>query len=351
MNDYFIRVSKQTPTKFWINNVTLNQADLALKAGAVGCTQNPAYTWKILNGQDRDAALAMLDGILKTEQDDNEALIKLQRGLVERVAQRFMPLYEASHGKYGYVSIQGDPFDESEESILRCARFNRENYPNIMAKIPATVNGLKAIRVLLKEGVPINATEVMALRQAVDVCQLYEEAAAHSETVPPVYYSHIAGIFDEHLKAAAEAGGIGISSDALWQAGNIAAKKIHQITKAHWPQVGMISGGARGLHHFTEMVGADAAVTINWEGTADKLLEQDPPVVYRFCQPASHEVIDQLTELLPEFRQAYYLHAIQPEEYEDFGPVVRFRSSFEDAWSRARALIKDRRESLPQAQG
>ena len=52
MNDYFIRVSKQTPTKFWINNVTLNQADLALEAGAVGCTQNPAYTWKILNGQD-----------------------------------------------------------------------------------------------------------------------------------------------------------------------------------------------------------------------------------------------------------------------------------------------------------
>ena len=140
------------PTKFWINNVTINQAELALHAGAVGCTQNPAYTWKILNSADKDAAVQILDEILKTEEDDNKALIKLQRALVERVAERFMPLYEASNGKYGYVSIQGDPFDESEESIIDCARFNRANYPNIMAKIPATVSGLRAIRVLLREG-------------------------------------------------------------------------------------------------------------------------------------------------------------------------------------------------------
>lgn len=108
----------------------------------------------------------------------------------------------------------------------------------------------------------------------------------------------------------------------------------------------MISGGARGLHHFTEMVGADAAVTINWDGTADKLLEQNPPVVDRFCRPASHEVIDVLTEKMPDFKQAYCLHEIQPEEYEDFGPVVRFRRSFEDAWSHAREFIKKRRASI-----
>lgn len=346
MNDYFIRVSKQTPTKFWINNVTINQAEMALHAGAVGCTQNPAYTWKILNSADKDAAVQILDEILKTEEDDNEALIKLQRALVERVAERFMPLYEASNGKYGYVSIQGDPFDESEESIIDCARFNRANYPNIMAKIPATVSGLRAIRVLLREGTPINATEVMALRQAVDVCNAYEEAAADSKNPPVVYYSHIAGIFDEHLKASAEKEQIDISSDALWQAGGIVAKKIYQITKTHWPEVGMISGGARGLHHFTEMVGADAAVTINWDGTADKLLEQNPPVVDRFCRPASHEVIDVLTEKMPDFKQAYCLHEIQPEEYEDFGPVVRFRRSFEEAWSHAREFIKKRRASI-----
>ena len=49
MNDYFKRVSKHTATRFWINNVTREEADLALEAGAVGCTQNPSYTWKMLS--------------------------------------------------------------------------------------------------------------------------------------------------------------------------------------------------------------------------------------------------------------------------------------------------------------
>ena len=37
-NTYFHRVHAQTPTRFWINNVTREQAHLAIEAGAVGCT-------------------------------------------------------------------------------------------------------------------------------------------------------------------------------------------------------------------------------------------------------------------------------------------------------------------------
>ena len=339
MKGYFYRVGEQTPTKFWINNVTVQQAKLALENGAVGCTQNPSYTWKILTGEDKDSAVKIMDELIREEVDDGEVLVKLQRALVERVAEKFMPLYEASHGTKGYVSIQGNPFDESEESIVRYARYNCANYPNIMAKVPATEDGLKAIRTLLSEGTPINATEVMSLRQAVDVCEIYGEVTADLAKKPVTYYSHIAGIFDEHLKATAEQENIDVSPDSLWQAGIAVAKKIYQITKTHWPEVGMISGGARGLQHFTEMVGADAAVTINWNGTADKLIEQDPPVVQRFLQPVPHEVLDELTEKMPDFRKAYYLHAIEPSEYEDFGPVVRFRSSFESAWKNALDFI------------
>lgn len=93
-----------------------------------------------------------------------------------------------------------------------------------------------------------------------------------------------------------------------------------------------IGGGARGLHHFTEMVGADCIVTINWNGTADKLLEQDPPVVQRFFMPIPHSVEDELLSKVEDFRKAYLADAIRPEEYEDYGPVVLFRSSFEAAW-------------------
>ena len=344
---YFHRVQAQTPTRFWINNVTTEQARLALEAGAVGCTQNPSYTWKMLNNPDeKKTTLAILEEILPTEKDDNEALVKLQQRLVGKIADEFYPLYNKTFGKNGYVSIQGDPFREDIDSIVGYARFNRKAGANIMIKIPVTEFGLEAIEILAAEGVPINATEVMCVRQAINVCEAYERATKNMKERPAIYFSHITGIFDQHLKALQDAGEIDVNPDALWQAGIIVAKKIYRMVQERDYSVGFISGGARGLHHFTEMVGADASVTINWKGTADVLLEQNPPVIQRFLRPSPESVIDHLLEKSEVFRKSYLLNAIEPAEYEEFGPVVLFRSMFEKAWKSAHAFIGEYRRQL-----
>ena len=338
--EYFKEVSRLSPTRFWINNVTDAEALKALDAGAVGCTQNPSYSWKILNGsEDEGVARDFLKEIMAGEPDDTEALVKLQRALVGRIAKRFMPLYESSHGRLGYVSIQGDPFHEDAETILRCARFNREAGPNIMAKIPVTEDGLKAIAVVAAEGIPINATECMAVRQVIDACEVYQEATKNMAHPAPMYFSLITGIYDEYLHNTVREQNIDIDPNVLWQAGISIAKKVHQIVAERKYPCGFIGGGARGLQHFTEMVGANASITINWKGTADKLLEQDQPVVCRFLQPTPFSVEDELVEKLEDYRKAYFINGIQPSEYEEFGPVVLFRSSFETAWKNALDLI------------
>lgn len=340
MSDYFKRVQYNTPTRFWINNVTRNEAELALEAGAVGCTQNPSYTWKMMtNDEEKEYVREILMQILKEENDDTEALVKLQRVLVGNIAKKFMPLYEASGHKLGYVSIQGDPFHEDAETIIRCARFNASISPNIMAKVPVTVEGLKAIRVLLAEGIAINATEVMAVKQALDVCDIYNEVCQGMGNAPVVYYSHITGIYDEYLNNWVREHEIEISPDVLWQAGMAIAKKTYKMSKSRCRQVGFIGGGARGLHHFTEMVGADAVVTINWNETADKLLEQNPVVVENFNRPVAEYVVDELVEKIPNFSKGFFVNNIEPDEYENFGPVVLFRSGFEGSWKRALEYI------------
>ena len=110
--------------------------------------------------------------------------------------------------------------------------------------------------------------------------------------------------------------------------------------------MGLVSGGARGLHHFTEMVGADAAVTINWEGTADKLLMRDGIVIDRFHGEPSPDVLEELLEQVPDFRRAYERKGLKPEEYESFAPVVRFRNSFESAWKKTLEYMEQRRTEL-----
>ena len=343
---YFERVQSETLTRFWINNVTRAQAQLAIDNGAVGCTQNPAYTWKMIQSVDeKEYVDGIINAIIAEEKDDNMALVKLQRELIGGVAKVFYPMFEASSKKNGYVSIQGDPFDETYDSIVKYGLFNREAGENIMCKVPVVPEGLKGIEALIKQYTPINATEIMALRQAMDVCDLYDKTTKNMVNPAPLYYSVITGIFDEQLKADVEADKIDISPDKCWIAGLAVAKKIYEMVKKRGYDCHFIGGGARGLHHFTEMVGANASITINWKGTADKLLEQNAVVVDRFCAPTPLSVIDELTEKIDVYRKAYYINAIDPSEYEDYGPVVLFRSSFEEAWGNALKLIADMRKN------
>jgi len=345
-NRYFKRVYDLTGTKFWINNVTADEARMAIDAGATGCTQNPSYTWKILsNPEAGKAADKILDEIFRETDDNNEVECILQRKLVKGISDIFLDVWKATHGDHGYVSIQGDPIHEEDpEVIINEGRKNREMNPNVMIKIPATSAGLQAMEVLLAENTPVNATEVMGISQALDVCKMYRKVSLKTGKTPKIYYSLITGIYDEYLYKSVEKQGIKIDPDILYLSGLIIAKKVYNITKSLYPEVGFIGGGVRGLHHFTEMVGADVCITMNWPGQAEELLKQDLPVVPRFFNPAPENYIDELLIKVPEFRQAYMTDGLNINDYEHFGPVEYFRDMFIGSWKNALEHIEKRRK-------
>jgi transaldolase len=346
--DYFHRVAALTPTKMWINNVTPQEAEWAIAAGAMGCTQNPAYTWKMLTHEEGKAhALALLDETLKESNDDNQVECILQRKLVKGIAETFMSVYERTNGQHGYVSIQGDPIHEEDPRvIIEEGRRNRAMSPNIMIKIPATEAGLEAMGVLIEENTPLNATEIMGLAQVIDVCEMYHKITARTRKKPIMYYSLITGIYDEWLAKEVQAQGIEISADILYQAGMVIAKKVYKLVHDRGYQLGFIGGGVRGLQHFTEMVGGDVCITMNWPGQADKLLELDQPVVARLFNPVQEHVLDELLAKVPGFRQAYMEDGLKPAEYEEYGPVRYFRDMFINAWKNTLRLIRDRRAGI-----
>jgi hypothetical protein len=49
---------------------------------------------------------------------------------------------------------------------------------------------------------------------------------------------------------------------------------------------------------------------------------------------------------LPDFRRGYLDDGLAVEEFEGFGPVQLFRSSFIKSWKRVLEIIKDRRARL-----
>lgn len=343
---YFHHVTRQSPTRLWINNPTCEEANKAIAAGAISCTTNPTYSMKqLLVESEHDYILSIIDEVIKETEDDSRAADLIQQKLAKRIMDKFLPLYEKNPGKQGFVSIQGDPLaDDDPDHIIDEGLRYRNLGKNFITKIPATKAGLKALEALIPEDMPMIATEVMGIAQAIYVCEMYQRVSKECGKSPPFYLTHITGIFDEHLSNVVKREGIEISPDALWQAGCIVARKQYRIFKERGYPGTMLGGGARGLHHFTEMVGAEMHITINWKGTADKLIESDPPVVYRINTPAPQYVIDELLEKIPDFRRAYLEDGLSIEEFAGFGPVDLFRSSFVKGWNYLLKTIKERRK-------
>ena len=347
-DNYFKRVIHQTPTEFWINNHTRAQADLAISLEASGCTNNPSYSQKMVDHPTEGAYSGkILDETLLEVNDDWEAVAEFQRRLVKPIAEKFLPIYKKYTGRKGFVSIQGDPIHEEDpDVIIREALENRKVSPNICCKIPTTQAGLQAMEYLISQDVPLNATEIFAINQAVVLCETYQQASRKYGKAPQLYISHIAGIYDDYLQNLVKKEAIEISPDVLWQAGLAVARRLYQIMEERHYQGVFVAGGARGLHHFTEMVGGKVCCTINWEGTADKLIEQDPPVVYRLFNPVPKQVIDELIEKLPDFKRGYLEDGLEVEEFEEFGPVNLFRSIFITSWKRVLDLVRERQKTL-----
>jgi len=346
--NYFLRVKELSPTRLWINNPTPAEADKAILAGAIGCTTNPTYAMKqILKEDEKDYVLNIVDEVVKDVKDDNEACNLIQQKLVKRILNKFLPLYERNPGKEGFVSIQGNPLaDDDADHIIEEALQYRKLEKNFITKIPATKVGLKALEALIPEDMPMIATEVMGIAQAVYTCEMYQRVSKKCGKHPPFYLTHITGIFDEHLRNVVKRDSIDISPDVLWQAGCIVARKQYKIFKERkYPGI-MLSGGARGLHHFTELVGSEMYITINWIGTADKLIKADPPVVYRMFNPAPQKIIDELLEKIPDFRKAYIEDGLSVDEFKGFGPVALFRDSFLKGWTYMLKIIQERRKKI-----
>lgn len=343
--DYFHRLEAETPTRLWINNPTMEETGQAIAAGAISSTTNPSYSARVIKTEPARAAAAIRQAT-QEDSDDQRAADRVQQLLVRQIMEKFLALYERAPGLQGLVSIQGDPHrdEDADHLVDETLRFRRLA-PNFITKIPCTAVGLKAFERLIPEDIPIIATEVFAMAQATAACELYERVCRQCGKHPPFYVTHISGIFDECLAKTAEREGIQASSEALAQAGCILARKQYAMMRSRGYGVTLMGGGARGTHHFTEMVGGALHVTINWS-TAEEIIQADPPITSRIDAPAPPAVVEELCTKLPDFRRAYLDDGLPVEEFGDFAPLQYFRNMFVKGWDALAAAVREQRAKV-----
>ena len=142
--------------------------------GLRGVTVNPSILEKAISGShDYDSAIQALALEGKSEPEIYERL-----GVedVQRAADLFRPLYEESQGKHGFVSLEVSPYlaHDAEGTIAEARRFWKElDRPNVFIKVPATGEGLTAIRELIREGINVNVTLLFGLPRYREVAEAY----------------------------------------------------------------------------------------------------------------------------------------------------------------------------------
>jgi transaldolase len=339
---YFHKLHRETATRFWVNNPSGEEMEKSIAAGAINCTTNPAYCSKLMSS-DPEYLHGVIDETILEVGDIDEAAVRVYQKTSKRVLDRFLPLYEESAGAYGYVTMQDDPReDQDTEAIVRCALENRKLGPNYMAKIPVIRGGLEALEACVEENIAICATEVFSIAQAIHMCELYERTAQRTGNYPPFFVTHITGIYDEYLGKVVKREGIEIAPEVLREAGCAVARKEYKLLKERGYSTTMLGGGARDLYHFTEMVGGDVHVTINWS-TGQELIDADTQIVDRLDADPPQAVIDELKTKLPDFAKAYDEDGLTVDEYAEYGPVQLFRNAFLKGWYLLLAEVATRR--------
>lgn len=167
---------------------------LVTRAGVSGVTTNPAIFEKAISGSRRyDVHLQALLRNGHRPRSAEECYEALAIEDVQRAADTLAPIYQLSHGRAGFVSLQLRPAyaDNVSMSVAEaqhlCAAVRR---PNLMIAVPATRAGIVIIQELLASGINVNATLIFSVDiwQAVwrAFCQGLSERLADGSSIERV---------------------------------------------------------------------------------------------------------------------------------------------------------------------
>lgn len=165
--------------------------DLVENKGICGITSNPTIFEKAIANNamyDRDIEAGVRAGL---------PTYKIYESLVFKdirdACDILRPVYEASNGLDGYVSIEVPPTiaHDTEATIVEARRYFQEiGRENVMIKIPGTEPGLPAVEQVISEGINVNITLLFSVQSYINTAWAYirglEKRAAQGQDISKI---------------------------------------------------------------------------------------------------------------------------------------------------------------------
>jgi transaldolase len=145
----------------------LYNVDAPAKSVFRGCTTNPSLSWQAIQSDPKfwnDQA----GEIIRSHPglDVKELVWLTYKEVVKRGAEMYMPIFNATRGRFGWISGQLDPrlFTETGQMVHDAEELCALS-PNVMIKVPASMQGIEVVRILTSKGISTNTTVCFTLPQ------------------------------------------------------------------------------------------------------------------------------------------------------------------------------------------
>ena len=318
-----------------------------------GVTTNPPLSLQAIQDEPAYWEKVAKDILAANPDFDKEALFwKLYKTVVKRGSEMYLPLFEASNYKEGFISGQVDPrsvFDK--DAMIRQAEEIAAINPNVMIKVPGSKPGYEVIEYLTAKGIPTNNTLTFVLPQLVDCADSVKrglEAAKKNGVDLSKWRSvitHMEGRFGNlgGLKDFAAEKGIELSDGEIRLAELAVFKKAYKYLKDNDLPSKMLScslivgptvDGENRIWHLEEKAGADVVVTCP-PSFIDKVLflpgvekisfEKD-----RILEDIPQDLMDKLMRV-PYFEKGFSADGYSRDEYNTHPALQKTAEQFSKA--------------------
>lgn len=164
----------------WVDNISRNMLETGTLAryitdcSVTGLTSNPTIFEHAIgqgNLYDEDIARLMRQG-----ESAEATFFALALEDLKTAADLFRPVFDATHGTDGWVSLEVSPLlaDNAAETIQAAISLHKTaQRPNLFIKIPGTVAGVEAIEASIFSGVPVNVTLLFSREHYLAAAEAY----------------------------------------------------------------------------------------------------------------------------------------------------------------------------------
>ncbi|MEV1082640.1 transaldolase [Streptomyces sp. NPDC050211] len=217
-----------------------NLAELIAGKHVVGVTTNPSiFQGAIGSGEGYEEQLADLAA---REVTVDEAVRMMTTADVRAAADILRPVYDATGGRDGRVSIEVDPrlAHQTKATVAEAKQLAwLVDRPNVMIKIPATKAGLPAITEVIGLGISVNVTLIFSLERYREVMDAYlaglEKASAKGldlaaiHSVASFFVSRVDSEIDKRLTVLGTDEALGLKGKAALANARLAYEAYEEV--------------------------------------------------------------------------------------------------------------------------